>query len=61
LNPFYPLIAKEKGLSIIEIGIVLSTMAWVSIAASFTMGKFMHFIGAGRQMVILGGSLLIMS
>ena len=42
------------------VGTILSTMPFVSILASYLVGRYFHLIG-GRQPVILVGSLLIIA
>jgi MFS family permease len=60
MSPFYPLKAKEKGLDLVWIGVVIGVMAVAQILSSFIVGKFLHRIG-GRHIIILFGSLLIIT
>jgi MFS family permease len=60
MSPFYPLKAKEKGIDLIWVGVVMGVMAVAQILASFIIGKFLHKIG-GRHIIILFGSLLIIA
>jgi len=38
MSPFYPLKAKEKGVSIVYVGLVIGLMAFMQIISSFTVG-----------------------
>jgi len=58
MSPFYPLKAKEKGVSVIWVGMVIGTMAITQIISSFLVGKFLKKMG-GRTQVIFMGCLLI--
>jgi len=60
LSPFYPLKAKEKGVSIIYIGFVLGFFAILQIVSSTIFGKKMHKFKSGRHWFIIGGAVLIM-
>ena len=58
MSPFYPLKAKEKGITIIWIGFVIGIMALFQIVSGIIVGKFLHKMG-GRQYVIMLGSFFI--
>ena len=58
MSPFYPLKARERGISIIYIGLMLGLMAIMQIVSSLLVGKFLHRIG-GRHPIIMVGSLFI--
>ena len=58
MSPFYPLKAKEKGITIIWIGFVIGIMAMFQIVSGIFVGKFLHKMG-GRQYVIMLGSFFI--
>mmetsp|Transcript_16613 Transcript_16613/g.28301 ORF Transcript_16613/g.28301 Transcript_16613/m.28301 type:complete len:299 (-) Transcript_16613:695-1591(-) len=58
MAPFYPLKAREKGVSVIWIGMVIGLMAFMQIVSSALVGKFLHQMG-GRNFIIIVGSLLI--
>ena len=60
LSPFYPLKAKEKGVSIIYIGFVLGFFAILQIVSSTIFGKKMHKFKSGRHWFIIFGAVLIM-
>jgi cyanate permease len=60
LSPFYPIKARDRGISIIWIGICISLMAIMQIVSSFLVGKFLHKIG-GREPIIMVGSALIIA
>ena len=42
MSPFYPLKAKEKGVTIIYVGFVMGVMAGFQIITSFLVGKYLH-------------------
>lgn len=58
MSPFYPLKAKEKGVSIVYTGFVIGTMAVFQILSSALIGRFLKKIG-GRNWVIYMGTFLI--
>lgn len=58
MAPFYPLKAKEKGVSTMQIGLVIGVMAGMQIVSSALVGKYLHQIG-GRNPIIMLGSMLI--
>lgn len=58
MSPFYPLKAKEKGVSVIWIGFVIGTMAVFQILSSFLVGKFLKQMG-GRNFIITFSTMLI--
>lgn len=58
MSPFYPLKAKEKGITIIWIGFVIGIMALFQIVSGIIVGKYLHKMG-GRQYVIMVGSFFI--
>jgi hypothetical protein len=45
MSPFYPLKAKEKGITIIWIGFVIGIMALFQIVSSVIVGKYLHKMG----------------
>jgi len=61
LSPFYPLKAREKGISVIWIGFVLGFFAILQIVASALIGKNLHKIQGGRHILIMIGSLLLIA
>lgn len=61
LSPFYPLKAREKGISIIWIGFVLGFFAILQIIASALIGRNMHRLEGGRHVLIMVGSLLLIA
>ena len=58
MAPFYPLKAKERGVSVIWVGFIIGIMAIMQIVSSVAVGKFLHKLG-GRNPIIMIGSLLI--
>ena len=60
MSPFYPLKAKERGLELIWVGMVIGVMAVAQIFSCFIVGKFLSKIG-GRHLIIMLGSLLIIT
>ena len=60
MSPFYPLKAKERGLELIWVGMVIGVMAVAQIFSCFIVGKFLSKI-AGRHLIIMLGSLLIIA
>ena len=60
MSPFYPIKAKEKGVSVVNIGFVIGTMAVSQIMGSFFVGKFLKALG-GRNCIIITATLLIIS
>ena len=58
MAPFYPLQAKEKGVSVFYVGFVLGSNAVAYIAGSMFASNFLHFDWYGREraMVIGWGS-----
>jgi hypothetical protein len=60
MSPFYPLKAKEKGIDLIWVGMVIGVMAVAQIFSCFLVGKFLHLIG-GRHFIIMFGSILIIA
>lgn len=61
LSPFYPLKAREKGISVIWIGFVLGFFACLQIVSSALIGKNMHKLEGGRHVLIMIGSLLLIA
>jgi len=59
MSPFYPLKAKEKGVTAVYVGFVFGTMAVAQMISSFMVGKCMHNFGSVRHVVIMIGTLLI--
>ena len=59
MSPFYPLKAKEKGVTAVYVGFVFGTMAIAQMVSSFLVGKCMHNFGSVRHWVIMTGTLLI--
>ena len=59
MSPFYPLKAKEKGVTAVYVGFVFGTMAVAQMISSFMVGKRMHNFGSVRHVVIMIGTLLI--
>jgi MFS family permease len=59
MSPFYPIKAKEKGVSPVSIGLVFGTMAFSQMIASCVVGRSMHIFGNVRHGVIMIGTLLI--
>jgi hypothetical protein len=45
MSPFYPLKAKDKGISILWIGIVIGSMALMQIVSGVIVGKYLHKMG----------------
>jgi cyanate permease len=60
MSPFYPLKAKEKGVEIVWVGLVIGIMAVAQIFSCFVVGVCLHKIG-GRHVIIMFGSLLIIA
>lgn len=61
LSPFYPLKAREKGISVIWIGFVLGFFACLQIVASAIIGKNMHKLAGARHKLIMVGSLFLIA
>ena len=61
MSPFYPLKAREKGISVIWIGFVLGFFAILQIISSALIGKYMHKLEGGRHILIMIGSVLIIA
>ena len=59
MGPFYPLQAKEKGLSVFYVGFVLGTAAVSYIAGSIWSSKNLHIFGRELSMII--GCLLMLA
>lgn len=59
MSPFYPLKAREKGISVIWIGFVLGFFACLQIVSSALIGKNLHKLEGGRHILIMIGSLLL--
>ena len=60
MSPFYPVKAKERGVSVVNIGFVIGTMAVCQIIGSFFVGLFLKALG-GRNCIIITATLLIIS
>lgn len=58
MAPFYPIKAKEKGVKVMWIGVVIGTMAIFQIIGSFMVGHYLKQLG-GRNCVIFTSTLLI--
>jgi len=58
MAPFYPLKAKEKGVSVIYVGFVIGTMALFSIISSYIIGRCLKRMG-GRKYIIFVSTVLI--
>lgn len=59
MAPFYPLQAKEKGVSVFYVGFVLGSNAVAYIAGSMFASNFLHFDWYGRERAMVIGMLLI--
>ena len=57
MAPFYPLQAKEKGVSVFFVGFVLSSNAVTYIISCVLGGRYLHTIG--REIAIIVGLLFI--
>lgn len=57
MAPFYPLQAKEKGVSVFFVGFVLGSNAVTYIIACVVGGRYLHAIG--REIAIIFGLLFI--
>jgi hypothetical protein len=60
MAPFYPLQAKEKGVSVFFVGFVLGSNAVAYIAGSLFASSFLHLEWYGRERAMVVGMLLIM-
>lgn len=61
LSPFYPLKARERGVSVIYIGFVLGFFAVLQIISSAIIGRNMHKLQGGRHILIMMGSFLLIA
>ena len=59
MAPFYPLQAKEKGVSVFYVGFVLGSNAVAYIIGSMFASNFLHFDWYGRERAMVIGMLLI--
>jgi MFS family permease len=58
MSPFYPIKAKEKGVTVVWVGIVIGTMAVFQIISSFLVGRYLNELG-GRNTVIFMATIMI--
>jgi hypothetical protein len=61
MSPFYPIKAKQKGVTVGWVGFVIGTMAVFQIMSSYIIGKKMNKIGGGRTTVVFVATFLIIS
>lgn len=61
LSPFFPLKAKEKGVTVQQIGLVLGFFACLQIITSVLLGRYMHHLEGGRHLLIMVGSFLLIA
>lgn len=59
MSPFYPIKAKEKGVSQIYVGFIFGVMALCQILSSLLVGQFLHTFNIERHQLITMGSALI--
>lgn len=60
MSPFYPIKAKQKGVTVGWIGIVMGTMAVFQIISSSLVGRYLQKLG-GRTTVIFIATLMIIA
>jgi MFS family permease len=60
MSPFYPIKAKQKGVTVGWIGIVIGCMALFQIISSYLVGRFLKQLG-GRTTVVFIATLMIIS
>ena len=59
MSPFYPLKAKEKGVTPVYVGFVFGMMAVAQMLSSYAVGRCMHLFGNVRHGVIMLGTFFI--
>jgi len=59
MSPFYPLKAKERGLDVSQVGIVIGTMAIFQILSSAIVGRSLKKLGGRNLIIFIGTSLII--
>lgn len=59
MSPFYPIKAKEKGVSQIYVGFIFGLMAFCQIISSLVVGRSLHTFNIARYQLIMIGSALI--
>jgi hypothetical protein len=59
MSPFYPLKAKEKGLDVSQVGMVIGTMAIFQILSSAIIGKSLKKLGGRNLIIFIATSLII--
>lgn len=61
MSPFYPIIAKQKGMSLSTIGYIIGTFAFMCMFAGICVGYFLNRVAGPKTVIAMCTGLVVTS